>query len=229
MTPNINNITLSHIVGVPNHPRIWRKETLLKIGNYSEFIPVADDYELLLRTSVNTTMAKIPKIAYVQYMNTNNNNFSFIRNAEIQKLVFHLKNHCFKNYNINEKMKSLDAYEEDKRYDCQIWKRKDFEHKFCNKIINLNYTKQYCIIGLETLQKYISEIRILYDNSSNDFLLLDNKFNSNSEQLCKELDYLSLDRIKCYSMDDCSDEELIQYFKLMYKSCDDYHIYIRGN
>jgi hypothetical protein len=68
MTPNINNITLSHIVSIPNHPRIWRKETLLKMGNYSEFIPVADDYELLLRTSVNTIMAKIPKMAYVQYM-----------------------------------------------------------------------------------------------------------------------------------------------------------------
>ena len=28
------------------------------MGNYSEFLPVSDDYELLLRTAVNTKMTK---------------------------------------------------------------------------------------------------------------------------------------------------------------------------
>jgi len=84
--PNINNTTLSHIVAVPNHPRIWRKSALIEMGNYSEFLPVSDDYELLLRTAVNTKMVRIPKLSYVQYMNNNNNNFSLIRNSEINRL-----------------------------------------------------------------------------------------------------------------------------------------------
>ena len=36
MTPNVNNITLSNIVCLPNHPRIWRTETLLKLGKNEE-------------------------------------------------------------------------------------------------------------------------------------------------------------------------------------------------
>ena len=50
LTPNINNITLSHLVCCPNHPRIWERQFLLDIGNYSEMLPICDDYELLLRT-----------------------------------------------------------------------------------------------------------------------------------------------------------------------------------
>ena len=226
-TPNINNVTLSHIVGIPNHPRIWDRKTLLEIGNYSEFLSVADDYELLLRTSIKTKIAKIHKLGYVQYMNNNNNNFSLIRNAEIQKLVFHLKNHCYKNYDIDSYMLANDAFEENIPYNKQIWKRTDYKHKYCNIIVNLNYKKQYCIIGIDTLYKHLSEILELYNNLDNDFLLLDNIENSNSDKLCNVLDNLHLDRFKCYSMDDCSNDELINYFKLLYQSCDDYYIYKR--
>ena len=113
VSPNINNISLSHIVAVPNHPRIWRKNTLLEIGNYSEFLPVSDDYELILRTAVNTKMAKIAKLGYIQYMNNNNNNFSLIRNGEINRLCKnHLYPQCYEKYQINEKMKQMDAFED---------------------------------------------------------------------------------------------------------------------
>ena len=48
ITPNINNITLSHLVCCPNHPRIWRTNVLQQIGNYSQSLPICDDYEILL-------------------------------------------------------------------------------------------------------------------------------------------------------------------------------------
>jgi cellulose synthase/poly-beta-1,6-N-acetylglucosamine synthase-like glycosyltransferase len=51
-TPNINNISASHIVGLPNHPRIWKRSVLNEIGNYSEYLPICDDQELILRTIV---------------------------------------------------------------------------------------------------------------------------------------------------------------------------------
>ena len=75
LTPNINNITLSHLVCCPNHPRIWRKSVLLRLENYSEFLPICDDYEILLKTALNTKIVKIHKLGYIQYMNNGNNNF----------------------------------------------------------------------------------------------------------------------------------------------------------
>ena len=106
-----------------------------------------------------------------------------------------------------------------------IWKIPEFEHKYCNELVNLNYKMQYCIIGLDTLHINMDKIKLLYEDTTNDFLLLD-KNNSNDDILCRTLDFLNLSRIKCYSMDDCSDKELINYFILMYKSCN-YFIFER--
>jgi glycosyltransferase involved in cell wall biosynthesis len=228
--PNINNTTLSHIVAVPNHPRIWRKSALLEMGNYSEFLPVSDDYELLLRTAVNTKMVRIPKLSYVQYMNNNNNNFSLIRNSEINRLCkSHLYPQCYEKYKINEKMKELDAFENPiYSYKCsQIWKRDNYEFKYCNKVINVNYKKQYCIIGLDTLRNNKTLLSKLYNDSSNDFLVLDNKCDIN--ELTREIDNLKFDRMKCYKLADSTIDELIKYFHLIYRSCDEYSIiYSKG-
>jgi glycosyltransferase involved in cell wall biosynthesis len=225
MTPNINNVTLSNIVSVPNHPRIWRKSSLMEIGNYSEFLPVSDDYELLLRTAVKTKIVKIPKLSYIQYMNTNNNNFSLIRNSEINRLCKrHLFPMCYEKYSINDNMKNMDAFE-DPNYSVkhvQLWKRENYEYKYCNKIIHPTYKKQYCIIGLENFRKNKDILKKLYRELSNDFLLLDNKYDINS--LTRELDYNQFDNMKCYKLVNTTDEELVKYFLLLYKCCDDYII-----
>lgn len=229
MTPNINNITLSHIVSVPNHPRIWRKKTLIDIGNYSEWLPIADDYELILRTAVSTKMAKIHKLGYIQYMNNGNNNFSLIRNKEINRLVpRQLKPHCYETYNIHDKMKQLDAYEDpikntkDSYKQLPIWKRNDFEYKYCNSIVQLNYRKQYCIVGLSTFYKNLEKIHEIYEDPTNDIILLDSLVSP--IKLTKILDEYLFFRMKCYAFENHSDEELIRYFMLLYKSCDEFEI-----
>ncbi len=116
---DINDITMSNIVGVPNHPRAWRKSVLIDIGNYSEALPVADDYEVLLLTSLKTKMLKINKFGYIQYKNASNNNFSLIRNKEITKLqswISHVYYQMFKvpeffqNLGVNEKLSKLNAH-----------------------------------------------------------------------------------------------------------------------
>ena len=230
---NVNNITLSHIVAVPNHPRMWRKDALIKMGNYSEFLPVSDDYELLLRTAVNTKIARIHKLGYIQYMNDNNNNFSLIRNSEINRLcVEHLFPHCYKQYNINGKMMELGAHEDEnymagKSKCSQTWKRENYEYKFCNAVYNLDFDKQFCVIGLETLKQNIDEIRDLYNGKKNEFFVLDNKIGV--EELIRELELLNFVRMKCYAMSDCSDEELVKYFHLVCRSCKDHFVYGRGN
>ncbi len=227
-TPNINNITLSHIVSVPNHPRIWRKSVLMSIGNYSEYLPIDDDYEVLVRTAANTTMAKIHKFGYIQYMNPGNNNFSLIRNSEINRLIHPIRDASFAKNKIVERMKEKDAYEEEANYHKgPVWKRTDFTHKYCNQVINMDYSKQYCIIGLDTLYANLSELYELYNDPKNDFILLDNIYKSDSLELCIDLDNLGLSRMKCYTMNDCTDEHLVNYFNLIYKSCSDSHIYHR--
>jgi hypothetical protein len=121
-------------------------------------------------------------------------------------------------------MKSHNAYEE-KEYrhtNSQIWKRKNYEHKYCNMLINLDYKKQYCILGVDTFYNKLEQLKILYEDKTNDFILLDNK--EDSDKLCSILDEHHFSEMKCYSMTDCSEDELIKYFKLLYKSCDDYAI-----
>jgi hypothetical protein len=224
---------LSHIVSVPNHPRIWRKEVLLKIGNYSEFLPISDDYELVVRTAVKTKMARVHKLAYIQYMNNSSNNFSLIRNSEINRLCrCHLSPHCYREYKVVEKMKELGAYDNEEylygnsRFS-QIWKRENYEFNYCNDVYNFDFDKQYCIIGIDTLKENLQEIMELYkDNDKDkryDFLVLENTINT--EALTRELDYLQLDRMRCYAMSDSTNEQLEKYFHLIYRSCEDYFVY----
>jgi len=225
MSPNINNTTLSHIVSVPNHPRIWRKSSLIEMGNYSEFLPVSDDYELLLRTAANTKIARIHKLGYIQYMNNNNNNFSLIRNGEINRLCrMHLYPQCYQKYNIDEKMKEMDAYEGPQHImKCsQIWKRDNYEYKYCNKLINLNYKKQYCILGIDAFKINKDLLQKLYLDPTNDFLLLDST--TDIHDLTRVLDESNFDRMKCYKLADSTKEDLLKYFLLLYKSCDHYSI-----
>jgi glycosyltransferase involved in cell wall biosynthesis len=218
-TPNINNITLSHIVSVPNHPRIWRRSTLNELGNYSEFLPICDDLELLLRTAVKTKMVRIPKVAYIQYMNENNNNFSIIRNSEINRLTpYYIVPQAYEDYKIQDRMKELNAHEDEEYMftRSQIWKRENYTPKFCNKLVSLDYDKQYCIMGARALWDHKETIGRLSMNNRNDFLVLDNVGTTN--QLCSLLDGLGFSRFKCYVMTDCSGDDLLRYFTFMYVS-----------
>ena len=133
-TPNINNITLSHLVCLPNHPRIWKRSVLMELESYSEFLPICDDYEILLRTCCSKyKVAKNNKAQYIQYMNDGGNNFSNIRNSEINRLgPQYISPMFYKKYEVHDKMKALGAYEDESyiQNQSQIWKRGDkYQHK----------------------------------------------------------------------------------------------------
>ena len=81
-----NALTLSHIVGVPNHARIWRKSVYDKIGRHNPLLSVADDYELIIRSYLETKFCHIRACAYYQYRNRDGN-FTFNRNSLIQHNV----------------------------------------------------------------------------------------------------------------------------------------------
>ena len=221
-TPNINNITLSHLVCLPNHPRIWKRSVLMELESYSEFLPICDDYEILLRTCCSKyKIVKNNKAQYIQYMNDGGNNFSNIRNAEINRLgPKYISPMFYEKYNVHNKMKECNAYE-DEIYivnHSPIWKRgTEYQHKKKNQRINMNYDKQYCIINdaIDNMDT-VDRLKELYKNERNDFLVLSNRISS--QELQSKLDSMGFDRMKCYSYTDCSEEELINYFKMMYKN-----------
>lgn len=212
MTPNINSNTLSHIVSVPNHARIWRRKTLLDIGNYNEYLPISDDYELLLRTAVHTKMVKLPILGYIQYMNDNQNNFSWIRNSEINRLRHHITPLCYSYLNMYHVMEQKGALD-NSDLSLPIWKRPSFQYRYCNGIAPI-YKMQYCILGMAAFYQHYSKIKSLYEN---DFILLENKYDSTDTTIGTILEKFKVDRIKFYSMD-CTEQELLYYFDNLYKS-----------
>ena len=227
ITPNINNITMSHLVCCPNHPRIWRREVLLNMGSYCEYLPICDDYEIILRTSVSTNIAKIHKLGYIQYMNESNNNFSLIRNSEINRIgPKFISPNYFEHLKINEVMKEKNAYEDETymyRYS-KIWERNQstYKHNYCNIIVNNDYDTQICIIGFDSLLANIDEINELYKNLKNDFIVLENK--CSLQYLQERIERYHFTRMKCYTLIDTPNEELINFFKVMYLSVSNYRI-----
>jgi hypothetical protein len=81
----LNRTTLSHIVSAPNHVRAWRASFYHQIGCHNQELPVADDYELILRTAINGKIAHIPKVLYRQHIDPNSAQRTM--NAKIQELV----------------------------------------------------------------------------------------------------------------------------------------------
>ena len=86
--PMINAATMRHIVGVPNHVRAWRRSAYVAAGGFSGEIPVADDYELIIRTFLVTRIVHIQRFGYIQHIDRSSaSNTHRVRNAEIQRLV----------------------------------------------------------------------------------------------------------------------------------------------
>lgn len=75
---------LAHIVGIPNHVRVWNAKKYREVGGHDHTLPIADDYELYLRT-YNGNIHHINKLLYVQHIGSHTQQRQ--RNGLIQKLV----------------------------------------------------------------------------------------------------------------------------------------------
>ena len=85
--PSVNSKTVRHIVGMPNHARAWRREAYFAAGGHNSEIPVADDYELCIRTFLTTRMVHVKRFGYIQHIDSGGSNTQRVRNKEIQRLV----------------------------------------------------------------------------------------------------------------------------------------------
>lgn len=104
---DINPKTIRHIVSVPNHIRAWRRDTYFQIGGHNRRLAIADDYELIVRTFLNTTMCRIVYPGYLQFIyedqkGTNTHNAT---RADIQRRVWSISN--FYNEQIAKRFKQL--------------------------------------------------------------------------------------------------------------------------
>ena len=88
--PPINRTTLSHIVSVPNHVRAWSADLYRRIGGHNIDLSIADDYELIVRTALETDLIHIPKMLYRQHIGAHTAQRQ--RNALIQALVRQISN-----------------------------------------------------------------------------------------------------------------------------------------
>jgi glycosyltransferase involved in cell wall biosynthesis len=83
--PEINEVTMSHIVSAPNHVRAWRADVYRKMNGHNPAYIVADDYELIVRTFLQTRMKYIPQLLYKQHIGPST--AQRVRNGMIQDYV----------------------------------------------------------------------------------------------------------------------------------------------
>jgi len=74
--PNINPITIRRLWSMYNHPKSWKKDVYMKIGGHNRYLNCADDYELMIRTFLNTRMVHLNHFCYIQYIYNNNTKVS---------------------------------------------------------------------------------------------------------------------------------------------------------
>lgn len=103
VTPSINPKTVRHIVGVPNHVRVWNRKFYISIGGHNRSLTVVDDYELIVRTFLNTRMVFIPLTLYVQMFDGNNSQDKC--RPEISRRVDYLRSYY--NYQISNRFNEL--------------------------------------------------------------------------------------------------------------------------
>lgn len=94
---NINPLTIRFNISMPNHVRVWKRDLYFKIGGHSELLPVADDYELIVKTFLTTRIIHIKKLLYVQRYKfgstVDENSFEINRRSRLVRDFYDLKIH----------------------------------------------------------------------------------------------------------------------------------------
>lgn len=204
---DINNITMSDIIGVPNHPRCWRKDVLQQIG-YSEAMAIADDYELLVQTCLNYKILRIAKLGYLQYKNENNNNFSLIRNGEITKLQRAVSAHY---------KSRLDNFFKEKTTTGLFWARENYIETRINQVKTFDYDKTV-LISIDTLTS--DKVREYYQNPKIDIILVLNE----GDGVENILESLGFYRMKFHIIP--KDTKPVDYFLRCYCATAEHDIFI---
>jgi len=103
----INPKTIRFNIGMPNHLRAWRRDVYFKIRGHNRNISVADDFELIVKTFLETKFTHIKKMLYLQYNNRNstvdNNSTDINRKARLIRDYYDVQ--------IHERIKQLGGFD----------------------------------------------------------------------------------------------------------------------
>ena len=95
--PDINPITIRFNISMPNHVRVWERNLYFSISGHNKNLPIADDFELIIRTFLNTRMIHVKKPLYIQHFNeggtVHNNAFDINRRSRLIREVYDNKIH----------------------------------------------------------------------------------------------------------------------------------------
>lgn len=135
-SPRINPKTIRHIISAPNHVRAWKRDTYFKIGGHNRNLHMADDYELIVRTFLETKLCHIPDNLYIQYHYNNEDgiNTTDTRRPDIQRRV----RKVYEKYNIQikkrfEELGLVDwAYRKNPSEFVNVGSKFNYEENFAN-------------------------------------------------------------------------------------------------
>jgi glycosyltransferase involved in cell wall biosynthesis len=240
VTPQINNVTASSLVSLPNHPRIWARDCLTHpfVGSYSEFLPICDDLDVLQRTILVSLLgigtryqiAKLNKVGYVQYMNKDGNNFSLLRNGEINRLgPQYISPHYYAEHKLHALFQEKGCYDDPQRMHqpYPIFQRpvKEMEAiRYLNQLLTEDgIHEQWGILGMDGLLYFLP--MIVAQDPSVRFVVLDDRSNEyelwlfvEEHHLSDRMDVVCLRNENLPEFSGTSTERLKRFFRFVYCS-----------
>lgn len=129
----LNHKTVSHLIGLPNHPRAWTRNCYFLVGGHRSQLSVSDDFDLLIRTFLCTNYVGIPHLLYMQYRNAGGSNFTFIRNGHIQTLCEHI--YRYYEPRINKRLEELGISDCRGLGYARIWECKPDDPRFQTRLV----------------------------------------------------------------------------------------------
>jgi hypothetical protein len=136
--PDINPLTIRFNISMPNHIRMWERSLYHKIGGHNKSTPVADDFEIIVRTFLHTRFIHVKKMLYLQY---NNRNSTVDNNAiDINRRARLIRDHYDKR--IHERIQEFgfeDWYWDEERGHSHKFQRHTPVKKFYNEEGVMNY------------------------------------------------------------------------------------------
>ena len=69
--PDINPLTIRFNISMPDHVRMWERDLYHRIGGHNKQTPVADDFEMIVKSFLHTRFIHVKKVLYLQYNNRN--------------------------------------------------------------------------------------------------------------------------------------------------------------
>ena len=139
--PDINPLSIRYNISMPDHVRMWERNLYHKIGGHNKKTPVADDFEIIVRSFLHTRFIHVKKMLYLQY---NNRNSTVDNNAvDINRRARLIRDHY--DQKIHERIISLG-------YNDWNWdSEKNHSQKFQNRVSIKKYHEE------EQIMNYIYE------------------------------------------------------------------------